>query len=1021
MVCKFSDRTNREENTNRPRPEQRSNPEPDDPVIPSLTRSSSLDRIRNNVQNIGGRIEESDHVHRIGREKLKCIYTNLDGISSKIGEFQSVIFKENPDLIFLTETKANDSLLSSNIFDTSKYKVYRKDRAIPPGAGIWGGGVCILVRSNIVSDDVFVDPLNKHQAEEGVWCEVSLRNNRKLILGSVYRTPSSTSANNDLICDLMRSCERISGENQVVVCGDFNYSSILWEDNSVDADGYYVGQASNFLEAINDCHWAQHIKEWTHLRDTDNPSRLDLVFSKHDQDIVDVEYSAPIGLSKHAVIKFNVLIENPDKDRAGVTPRLNFHKGDYVKLKELLSNVDWATEFEGKSTNERWQIFLYYYRKYVKECIPTFIPKYKNETSKWMNRKIKNLLKQKEIAWRRYRDRKCPTRRQVYNTIRNKVTFETRKAKKEFEKRIAMDSKEDSKHFWAYSRSKLKFKEQVSRVKKVDGDLTTTDEETAEVMNEAFNSVFVRENPNEAVPEIEQIIPTPDITEIDFTPNQVLRHLKKLKPNKACGPDGISPMVLSKCADVLYLPLYDIFILSIRESEVPLDWRSAVVPPIFKKGSKTEAKNYRPVSLTSVVVKILESLIREVIVRHLEENNIITNKQHGFRQGRSCLTNLLDYLDDLISAVDEKQCVDVNYLDCEKAFDRVPHRRLIAKVRSVGIAGKVLDWIEKFLEGRQQKVRIRDSESTWLPVHSGVPQGSVLGPVLFIIYINDIVRDLESGISLFADDAKVYRRITTPEDAEILQRDMEKLNEWSRKWLLSFNVTKCKTMHIGHNNPRHNYQLQGNALEKSDLEKDLGVFVSSDLKPSMHIAKVAAKANARVGLIKRTFSYIDKEIFLSLYTALVRPILDYGVQCWSPYLVKDINKLEQVQRRATLLVPECSALSYVERCKFLGIQSLQDRRVRGDMIEVYRLLTGMEGVHYSRYFQLSESHARGEGYTRGHSKKLIKPNHWRTTLKGNWFTIRSIDPWNSLPEEVVSAPSIAVFKKRYDLHMSQSN
>ena len=154
-------------------------------------------------------------------------------------------------------------------------------------------------------------------------------------------------------------------------------------------------------------------------------------------------------------------------------------------------------------------------------------------------------------------------------------------------------------------------------------------------------------------------------------------------------------------------------------------------------------------------------------------------------------------------------------------------------------------------------MRIRDSVSAWLTVHSGVPQGSVLGPVLFIIYINDIVQDLESGISLFADDAKVYRKISSPEDAETLQRDMDRLTEWSQKWLLSFNVTKCKTMHIGYNNPRNDYHLQGNELEKSDLEKDLGVFISSDLKPSAHIAKIAAKANARVSLIKRTFTFIN--------------------------------------------------------------------------------------------------------------------------------------------------------------------
>ena len=264
--------------------------------------------------------------------------------------------------------------------------------------------------------------------------------------------------------------------------------------------------------------------------------------------------------------------------------------------------------------------------------------------------------------------------------------------------------------------------------------------------------------------------------------------------------------------------------------------------------------------------------------------------------------------------------------------------RLMLKLSAVGIGGQVLGWIRSFLTGRRQRVRIRDSMSSWQPVVSGVPQGSVLGPVLFLVYINDIVNGLESGISLFADDAKVFRRIRSEEDVGVLQRDMDRLSEWSRKWLLTFNVLKCKTMHIGRRPLKGNYQIVGSVLEKSDLEKDLGVFISSDLKPANHISKITARANSRVGLIKRIFEFLDKEIFLSLYLALVRPILDYAVQCWSPYFVKDINKLEQVQRRATLLVPECGGMEYEERCKFLGIQTLKARRIRGDMIEVYKLL-----------------------------------------------------------------------------------
>ena len=210
-----------------------------------------------------------------------------------------------------------------------------------------------------------------------------------------------------------------------------------------------------------------------------------------------------------------------------------------------------------------------------------------------MNRKVKNLLRQKEIAWQRYRGRKLPTRRQVYNVIRNNATFECKKAKKEFEREIALDTEEDTKHFWSHARSKTKFKEQVSRVQREKKSLRTTDQETAKVMNGAFSSVFIREAPGEDIPETESIYQGPELMEIDFSPDHVLKHLKKLKPNKACGPDGVSPIVLTKCAETLHMSLFEIFIFSVRENDIPIDWRSAVIPPIFKKGSKTNAKNYK--------------------------------------------------------------------------------------------------------------------------------------------------------------------------------------------------------------------------------------------------------------------------------------------------------------------------------------------------------------------------------------------------------------------------------------------
>ena len=288
--------------------------------------------------------------------------------------------------------------------------------------------------------------------------------------------------------------------------------------------------------------------------------------------------------------------------------------------------------------------------------------------------------------------------------------------------------------------------------------------------------------------------------------------------------------------------------------------------------------------------------------------------------------------------VDKVQCVDINYLDCEKAFNRFLHQRLHTKLEAIDIGGKVLHWITNFLTNRYHRVNIKKSASNWLPVMSGVPQGSVLGPVLFLNYINDTDNNLESVASLFADDAKIYKIIKTKEDIEALQRDLKQLDNWSDKWLLSFNMDKCNTMHVGHNTQQAEYHLKGAMLNKSSQEKHLSITVSNNLKSSAHVetitakaisrVTITAKAISRVEIIKRNFSVLSKEILVPLYLSLVHPILDYGAESWSPNLIQDIQSLERIQRRATKLVPECAQLSYEEKCQHLDLHTLQDRKMR---------------------------------------------------------------------------------------------
>ena len=356
---------------------------------------------------------------------------------------------------------------------------------------------------------------------------------------------------------------------------------------------------------------------------------------------------------------------------------------------------------------------------------------------------------------------------------------------------------------------------------------------------------------------------------------------------------------------------------------------------------------------------------------------------------------------------DRCKAVDVIYMDFQKAFDKVPFGRLMLKVRSLGIQGEICHWIENWLSERRQRVVINSQASGWTPVTSGVPQGSVLGPLLFIIYINDIDEGIVSRISKFADDTKLGADVSTPEKVERLQLDLQRLGEWSEKWQMPFNAAKCKVMHIGYRNPQSEYFLQGKALESTDSEKDLGVVITSDLKFSKQCIAAEKKAQKLLGYIKRQFGYRKKEIVLSLYNSLVRPHLEYAVQFWSPSYRKDITRLERVQARATKLIPELRHMCYTDRLKELNLFSLETRRLRGQLIEVFKILRGFDNVDYRCLFQLSEGRTRNNGYK-------LQLKRYNGDLCGNFFSYKICGRWNALPSDVVNSDSVEQFKTRLD-------
>jgi hypothetical protein len=373
-------------------------------------------------------------------------------------------------------------------------------------------------------------------------------------------------------------------------------------------------------------------------------------------------------------------------------------------------------------------------------------------------------------------------------------------------------------------------------------------------------------------------------------------------------------------------------------------------------------------------------------------------------------------MEDWMKMMDNGKQVDVIYTDYSKAFDTVSHSKLLLKLDRLGIKGQILEWIKDFVTDRTQRVRVEEFLSQSEKVKSGVPQGSVLGPVLFLIFINDLPQNVQEALlMLFADDAKIAKEISNTEDREILQKSVNQLVEWSKKWSLKLNPSKCKVINIGRGdvcNNEYYINLEGEStkLSKVESEKDLGVHIDNKLSFDTHISKSVKSANRVTGLINRSFKRMGSTTFTNLYKSLIRPHMEYGSVVWNPHTVKQQKLVEGVQRRATKLTPKMQDLNYEQRLVKLGLPSLQYRRIRADMLQVYKIMHGFDKIAVNKFFEMNDNRR-----TRGHKFK-IKKQRCKTNIRKYSFSERVVDGWNALPEHVVDAPNINTFKSRLNVH-----
>ena len=408
----------------------------------------------------------------------------------------------------------------------------------------------------------------------------------------------------------------------------------------------------------------------------------------------------------------------------------------------------------------------------------------------------------------------------------------------------------------------------------------------------------------------------------------------------------------------------------------------------------------------------MERVLRKKLVKFLEETDALTNSQFGFREGRSTVTQLLQHIDNILSILEEGANADVVYLDFAKAFDKVDHKRLLKKLKSFGVQGKIYQWIEDFLRNRTQQVVVEGQISDTAPVISGVPQGTVLSPVLFILYINDLSEVLKySQLLIFADDSKFTKKIKTVQDHNELQMDLHSAIIWAMINNMQLNMDKFQLIQGGeieeHKIP---YKIdEENNLQNSEVVKDLGINVTAPLSWEHQYTSMINEAKRMSGWIFRTFRTRNSEILLFLFKTFVIPKVEYGSQVWNPYLIKDIARIEAVQRSFTARLDGVESMNYHERLKALNLYSLQRRRERFILITMWKISVGLLPNNINIDFYKTARF--GLKARRQYSK--AKRQHLRT-IRFNYFTSTGPALYNILPKKLKKKTTLDTFKKKLD-------
>ena len=990
-------------------------PSPSQPVSSVSNSNSNFQRANARVGSSPGQRGKRHDASRSA--SLTVLQFNARSLLPKLSELRHLVQGRNPHLIAVTETWLNSSVPDGAVSLPGYGSVFRVDRKSRRG-----GGVLVLVRDDVkcqVRADLRVWP-------ESVWLEVPLRRSQMpLLFCCIYRPPDSDhfafaedlESSMDVI-DLQRS--------HVVMVGDLNATSPIWNSgDSWNAAGKHL-QPTLLRLGLHQC-----VTCPTHLHnDGSLGSLLDVVLSSDPRLVTGVSTLPPVGSSDHLSVlcNFSPLL-SPSYQPVSYARRLwKYDNVTESDLNKKLRLSDWSGVSAAVDVDSALSAWMATFHSVISKAVPSKIIKNIKPKNPYVTPDIEKAIKEKHALLRRLKRDPSEANKNAFKAQRNHVTHLLRKRARAFATGLhrqlrSTPSPHSSQSFWKYVRD-LTGKTKNSIIPDLkDNSVSTADASSpvlatnptakANLLNSFFAQQTVLAGATTTHPDVTSLQSNDQyFSTLSCTPADVYQVLHNLKENKAPGHDQLPPRLLRLCAAGISCSLAVLFNRSFQEGCFPASWKVALVVPVFKKGDRSLPGNYRPIALLPILSKVMERIVCNKLSHFLAP--WLSPYQSGFKKGDGTVAQLTRLIQHWSEALNNSQYVGIVFFDLKKAFDRVWHAGLLAKLHAAGVRGAAYDWLHSFLSNRRQATVIQGCTSSFETISAGVPQGAILSPLLFSVYVNDIhsCSVFDGNINLFADDTSAYvtSRSSTMLVAD-LQSTADRIAAWFNRWLLTANQDKTAVMVLRSRRVPAvdlSISLNGKPVQQVYTHRHLGVIFNEFLSWSDHIETIVQRASQRIGLLRRVQHQTSQLILRDIYLACVRPMLEYASVAWAGLSVCDCSRLERCNRSAARLIAHIPVRSQLPHQIILaraGLEQLSLRRSAACTVFAHKFICGSVPDHLSDAFPAWLPAKSATSLTLRNRLSVPLPRAKKMILKHSPLYI-ALSLWNALPPSVQSTATI---------------